>query len=141
MTMQTDSKSPEFLLLVRGTDWKGKLSADEIQVMMARFADWMEDLTKRGVLKGAQPLKDEGVYVTGRHENSVVDGPFAESKEAVGGYFLLQLDTFEQAVEIARNCPMVEYGGTLEVRPIAVICPMLAEHYAREKQKQEAAAV
>jgi hypothetical protein len=49
----------------------------------------------------------------------VTDGPFAESKEAIGGFFIIQADSFEQAVEITKGCPCLEYGQTIEVRAIA----------------------
>ena len=49
----------------------------------------------------------------------VADGPFAESKEAIGGYFLLAVDTMEEAVEIAKTFPTLDYGASVEVRPIA----------------------
>ena len=53
----------------------------------------------------------------------MADGPFAESKEAVGGYFLLQVEDLDEAVEIAKGCPLLEYGTTVEVRPVAAECP------------------
>ncbi len=64
---------------------------------------------------------------------TVVDGPFAESKEAIGGYFMVQADTLEEAVAIARECPGLAHGIKVEVRPVAATCEMLkdAEH-ARE---------
>jgi hypothetical protein len=57
----------------------------------------------------------------------VSDGPFAESKEAVGGYFLLQVNTFDEAVAIAQECPGLPYGVKVEVRPVAEVCPLVEE--------------
>jgi hypothetical protein len=62
-------------------------------------------------------LEHNGKIVAGR--NAVQDGPFAESKEAVAGFFIIQADSLEQAVEIAKNCPGLDYGQTVEVRAIA----------------------
>ena len=52
-------------------------------------------------------------------KNVVTDGPFAESKEAIAGFFLIQAEALEQAVEIAKGCPGLEFGQTVEVRAIA----------------------
>jgi hypothetical protein len=50
----------------------------------------------------------------------VTDGPFAESKEAIAGFFIIRADSLEQAVEIAKGCPCLEYGQTVEVREIVL---------------------
>jgi len=57
----------------------------------------------------------------------VSDGPFAESKETIGGYFLLKVNTLEEAVAIARECPGLPYGIRVEVRPVAGECPIYEE--------------
>jgi hypothetical protein len=57
----------------------------------------------------------------------VSDGPFAESKEAIGGYFLLDVPTMEEAVAIAQECPGLPYGARVEVRPVAAECPVASE--------------
>jgi hypothetical protein len=57
----------------------------------------------------------------------IVDGPFAESKESIGGYFLLQVDTLDEAVAIAQECPGLAYGIRVEVRPVAGECPIYDE--------------
>lgn len=122
--MSTQPTPPDYLLIVRGTHWDKRLSPQEIQAAMARWNVWFEDLQHRAALKGANPLEEEGVMVTGaKGRTSVVDGPFAESKEAVAGYFLLHVDSFDAAVAIARAYPLLDYGMTVEVRPVADMCP------------------
>jgi hypothetical protein len=69
----------------------------------------------------------------------VSDGPFAESKEAIGGYFLLQVGSFDEAVAIAQQCPGLAYGAKVEVRPVAENCPM-AEQARAEAQLAQASA-
>ena len=59
----------------------------------------------------------DGKILAGR--KAVTDGPFAESKEAIAGFFIIQADNLEQAVEIAKGCPGLEFGQTVEVRAIA----------------------
>ncbi|MEW6160220.1 MAG: YciI family protein [Verrucomicrobiota bacterium] len=121
--MNEQNKTPEYMLLFRGTHWDKTLSPEQIQNVMTRWMGWFERLTNQGVVKAGQPLTHEGRIVSGKQGRTVSDGPFAESKEAIAGYFLLQVETLDQAVEIARECPALEYGMTVEVRTVAAQCP------------------
>jgi hypothetical protein len=90
-------------------------------------------LTQEGKVKAAQPLANEGKIVSWKRGHTVADGPFAESKEAIGGYFLLRVG-LDEAIEIAKQCPALKYGVTVEVRPIVEQCPSVQkvnELYAR----------
>ena len=122
MNTQTNS---EYMLLFRGTDWTKGLSPEEIQTVMTNWRAWFERLTREGKVKAGQPLLNEGKIVSGKHGQVVVDGPFAESKETIGGYFLLQVDSLEGAVAIAQECPGLAYGATVEVRPVAAECQLM----------------
>lgn len=113
----------EYLLLFRGTGYMSGLSPEQMQVEAGKFMSWFERLKMEGACKGGQPLQREGKIVSGKGGRMIADGPFAESKEAIGGYFLIVADTLEQAVEIARGCPALERGMTVEVRPVAESCP------------------
>ena len=87
-----------------------------------RMLRFTEDLKTRGVLKASDALRSdaEGVRVESRGgKRSIVDGPFAESKEIVGGFFLIDCQTKEQAIEIANACPAAEWA-TVEVREVGV---------------------
>ena len=112
----------EYMLLFRGTHWDKDLSPEEIQKLVTRWYAWFEGLMQEGKCKAGHPLEREGKIVSGRKGRTVADGPFAESKEAIGGYFLLQVDDLDQAVEIANQCPGLEYGIDVEVRPVAERC-------------------
>jgi hypothetical protein len=118
-------KPNEYLLLFRGTEWHEGLSAEQLQKSMTQFKDWFDRLTAQGILKGANPLKREGKFVSGKNGRVVADGPYAESKEAIGGYFLLQVETLDEAVAIAKSCPTLEFGTIVEVRPVAEMCPLM----------------
>ena len=74
--------------------------------------------------------------VSGKNGRFVTDGPFAESKEAVGGYLVLDVETIEEAIAIAQSSPGLAYGGAIEVRPVAEECPLdiRARELAREEQ-------
>jgi hypothetical protein len=67
----------------------------------------------------------------------VADGPFAESKEAIGGYFLLQVKSLDEAVAIAKDCPGLAYGAVVEVRPVAEECPVAEEARAEAQFAQQ----
>jgi hypothetical protein len=78
-------------------------------------------LIQQGKAKGGQRLAHEGKIVSGKRERTVTDGPFAESKEAVAGYILLQVDNLNEAVEIAKEWPILEIDGvSIEVRPVLI---------------------
>ena len=121
--MSTQPTPSEHLLLFRGSQWDKGLSPEELQNAMDQFMSWFERLKQQGKLKAGQPLERSGKIVSGKNGRTVADGPFAESKEAVGGYFLLQVDSLEEAVAIAKQCPILEFGSTVEVRPVAEECP------------------
>jgi hypothetical protein len=95
---------------------------------MNKMMEWFEGLNKRGKIKGAQPLGRQGRVISGTDGQFVVDGPFTETKEAVGGYLVLQADSLNDAVEIAQSVPTLRYGISVEVRPILAECPILQRH-------------
>ncbi len=125
--MNTQSKTPEYMLLFRGTDWSQGLSPEEIQKVAGEWMAWFERLTAQGKAIAGNPLEREGRIVTGRNGHVVADGPFAESKEAIGGYFLLRVNDLEEAVAIAQECPGLAYGAKIEVRPVAERCSLSKE--------------
>ena len=114
--MTEKTVTSEYLFLFRGAHWHKGLSPEEIQNKLARFTAWFDQLESEGKCKSGHPLANDGRIVAGR--NLVTDGPFAEPKEAIAGFFISRADSLEQAVELARGCPGLEYGQTVEVRPI-----------------------
>lgn len=120
---------PEYLLLLRGTQFDQRLSMQDMQTAMANFTEWVSGLALSGKLKGAQPLGHDGKIVGGAggssRDRTVSDGPFAESKEAVGGYLLLTVQDLDEAVAIAEKCPLIDWGSTVEVRPVIQQCPTM----------------
>lgn len=120
--MNNETANPHYLLLIRGTHWESGLSPEEIQRFMGQFTAWHQRLEEAGKIVTAHPLAHEGKLVSGAKGSTVADGPFAESKEAVGGFFLLQVDSFDEAMEIAKASPVVDYGGSIEVRPVIARC-------------------
>jgi hypothetical protein len=135
--MSTTAPTSDYLLLLRGTHWHQSLSAEEIQKKLERFASWFERLTSEGKIKSARPLLHTGRIVTGK--SAVMDGPFAESKEAIAGFFIIQAGSLEEAVEIAKQCPALDYGQTVEVRPIALEPGEITS--ARERARSRTASI
>lgn len=121
----------EHLLLIRGTHWNSGLSPAELQRIMTGFYGWVEGLQSRGILRGAQPLMEEGRLVSGA-QSLVTDGVFAESKEAIAGYFLLAVASTDEAVKLAQACPILAHGAQIEVRPVANLCRPMADVKAME---------
>jgi len=108
------------LLILEPPGQRATRTLAEGEALYARMVEFSEQLKARGQLTAAQSLTSDasGVRVRGRGGNlGVVDGPFAESKELVGGFFLLTVATREQAVAIARECPAAEWA-TVEVREL-----------------------
>lgn len=120
-TTPTPPAKPEFLLLLRNTQLEKRLSLPEMEEAMQRLNGWLDRWKARGAIKGGQPLGDEGRILTGA-KRAVADGPFAESKEAVGGYILVQAGDFDEAMEIASEWPLLDYDGVVEVRPVLPQC-------------------
>ena len=115
------------MLIFRGTDWYKGLSPEEMQHVADHWMAWFKGLTEEGKAIAGNPLEQEGKIVSGKNGRVVSDGPFAESKETIGGYFLLKVNSLDEAVAIAQECPGLAYGIRVEVRPIAAECPVAAE--------------
>lgn len=121
MSTQTTS---EYMLLFRGNDWHKGLSPEQIQEVVNQMYAWLDRLTAEGKAKAGKPLFPEGKIVSQKKGRSVADGPFAESKEAVAGFFLLEVGSLDEAAEIAKEFPGLNYGASVEVRPVAPECPL-----------------
>lgn len=109
----------EYLFLFRGGDAKGmQQSPEKWQAHMQKWMAWMEAMGKQGRFAGAQPLDPSGRQVVGPRK-VVTDGPYLEGKEMVGGYLLCKADSYEDAVALAKGCPILEFDdGLVEVRAV-----------------------
>jgi len=130
--MSTQSQKG-YMLIFRGTDWYRGLSPEEMQQVADQWMTWFNRLKDQDKAVAGNPLEPEGKIVSGKNGRVVSDGPFAESKETIGGYFLLKVNTLDEAVAIAQECPGLPYGIRVEVRPVAGECP-IAEELRSEAQ-------
>jgi hypothetical protein len=140
MIMSTQTTS-EYMLLFRGTDWQKGLSPEEIQQVVNQMMAWFDRLTAEGKAKAGKPLFPEGKIVSQKKDRQVADGPFAESKEAIAGFFLLEVGSLDEAAEIAKDFPGLNYGATVEVRPVAPECSLnqvVAEKSAEQRARASA---
>lgn len=96
-------------------------SPTEIQQHLAKWNAWSNALLAAGRLAGGQPLEHPGTGKTIRGRDRVVtDGPYAESKDLVSGTVIVEAASLQEATELARDCPIFELDGSVEVRPVLV---------------------
>ena len=112
--MSTESSRPEYLVLSRGK-WDPNLSPDEIQAAIDKFYVWLDGLVQEGKMKPGQRLAREGKVVTKR---GITDGPFAEGKEVIGGYWFIVADSLDDAAALIAANPCISCGLVMEVRPL-----------------------
>ena len=105
----------EYLVIARG-QWDESFSREEVQNVIDEFYTWLDRLVSEGKMKRGQRLTYEGKTVS-RH-NVITDGPFGESKEVVGGYWLILAHNLDEAAQIAQGNPCLECGLFFEIRPI-----------------------
>lgn len=113
-----------YMLLFRnsGPEIHAHLSADQRQQLIVRWNAWFEDLVSEGKATEGQPLELDTRIVSGSGGARVVDGPFPEAKEAIGGYVKLMVSGLDEATAIARRHPGLAYGLIIEVRQLAPTC-------------------
>ena len=116
--MNAKKEKADYLLVFRDTTWDLQLTPDQLQKILDDWRIWFERLVAEGKCRGGLPLLSTGKVVSGKNGRTVADGPFAESKENIGGYFHLQVADEAEAVRIAQQCPGLEYGCVVEVRPV-----------------------
>ncbi len=111
---------PQYMLLLHDdpSSWKS-LSPEDLQKAFQKYFAWREKLRGKNILVGSAKLSDDaGKVMRGKGQARVTDGPYSETKEILGGYFTIEAPNYNAAVEECRDCPHLEYGGTIEVREV-----------------------
>src|SRR5215467_13029084 len=99
----------EFTYLFRGRN--ASQSPEEMQQHLGKWVAWMKELGAKGHIKEqGHPLERTGKVVS--------DGPYAEAKDVVGGFMVIEARDLTHAAEISKGCPILEVGGSVEVRPV-----------------------
>ena len=102
-----------------GSDIAPEMRAPEaMQGHMQKWFAWVEKLKKEGRYVSGEPLEPTGMFVSGP-KKIVTDGPFAESKELVGGFFIIHANNIQEAVALCDDYPDFKYNGKVQVRPVA----------------------
>lgn len=122
--METSSPAAPYMLFFRnsGPETHQHLSPAQRQQLVTRWNAWYDSLAAQGKAVEGQPLELETRLVSGTGGARIVDGPFAEAKEAIGGYVKLMVSGLEEATEIARQHPGLAYGLIIEVRSMTANC-------------------
>lgn len=89
-------------------------SPEQMQAIIKPFQDWVGSIAAQNKLVAPPKRWDSGGRVI--KNNSVTEGPYAEIKESLGGLILIRAENYDDAVEIAKGCPVIEWGATIEVR-------------------------
>jgi hypothetical protein len=110
-----------YMLLIYGDErgW-GSMSEEESAAEMGRWVAYTEAITAEGIMRAGDALQPTATATTVRvrdDETLVTDGPFAETREQLGGYYLIECDSLDQAIDAARRIPSVG-TGSVEVRPL-----------------------
>ena len=113
-----------YMLLFHGNDWDRQLSREQTQQRLERAMVWFDSVHQRGIVRGTHALARSGASISREKGECVLDGPYAESKEILGGYLLIQADSLEDAMAVARQYPMLDLGIEIEVRPVLTECPI-----------------
>src|SRR5689334_2459483 len=108
----------QFMIFLHGGDF-GPYSREEMQAVSARYLAWRQKVAGSARTTGGAPLADEIKSLRDAAPHTKVnDGPFTETKEVIGGYYFVEAESLEEAVEFSRDCPHLDFGGTVEVRRV-----------------------
>lgn len=104
------------MLIFLGPEYEDAgFSAEEMQTRMQRWKEWTEKIIGQGIFVDGQGLLKNAKTLKGSKDN-IFDGPYADTKETVGGYYVIKAESIEAAVEVAKDFPDFDLGGGVEVR-------------------------
>ena len=98
------------------------MSPEETQQSIQRYRDWSQSLAENGILRGGDKLTDDGVrFLNFNNGEIVLDGPFSETKETIGGIITIEATDYEEAASLLAACPIFSDDGNIELREIDVL--------------------
>jgi hypothetical protein len=111
----------DFMMIFIGEDYADLgLTPEEIQNRMGKWGAWHEKMEKAGIVKYGEALHAKAKHITGPNR-IVTDGPFAETKDLIGGFYVIKAESFDSVVKIAQDFPDYDLGSTVEIREVMVI--------------------
>lgn len=106
----------QFMLLIHDGDWS-ELSPEQMQETINKYIAWTRKLADQGRMVAGDELKEGGRKLIVKN-GQIVDGPFTETKELIGGYFVIKAKDYDDAVAITKECPTFDHGGAVQIREI-----------------------
>jgi hypothetical protein len=109
----------EYLLLFRGGLDFAKAPQEQVQEVILQWKEWVDELTRKDIYIGGERLtRNEAVVVSG-NARQIIDGPYKANEEMVGGFIGIRADDLQRAIAIAKDCPIFNFDGNVEIREVA----------------------
>jgi hypothetical protein len=118
----------DFMFIFRNGPEPLGYSPEQMQQHMQKWFAWIEELRAKNIYVAGEPLTPAAGKVVKGAKALVTDGPFAESKELVGGFFIIKAASLEEAAAIAKACPDLQINGSVEVREVMKVEDMVQTH-------------
>ena len=111
----------DYVFLFRGGLDFTKASPEQLQQVITNWKNWTEELSKKGIYSGGDRLTRNDAAVVKGSARQIVNGPYVEIKEIVGGYIKIKADNLQHAIEISKGCPIFKFDGIVEIREVAKV--------------------
>ena len=108
----------DYLFLFRGGLDFTKASPEQLQEVLTNWKNWTEELSKKGIYNGGERLTRNDAAVVRGNNKQIIDGPYNESKEIIGGYISIKAKNLQEAIEISKGCPIFNFDGNIEIREV-----------------------
>ncbi len=112
---------PNYMLLLHEQPMDySQFSPEQIEAVIGEYITWRKKIEADGKYVASDKLKDEGGRLLTGYEGGfrVTDGPYAEAKEVIGGYYTISAADYDEAVDVSKSCPHLKYGGRIELREV-----------------------
>jgi hypothetical protein len=120
--MATAASAYMFIFHESSPETYAAMSTEQRRAALERWNAWCDSIAADGRLRQGQPLGSAIRVVSGTRGAHISDGPFSEAKEFIGGFIIVEAASMEEATEIARRSPSLQYGLEIEIRPVAQAC-------------------
>jgi hypothetical protein len=107
-----------YMVMFRGMLCDKDLAPEEIQTVASQWTAWFDRLTQQGKIKSSRTFVNQGKIVSCKNGQVVIDDCFAETRETIFAYMLLEGNSLAEAVKVTKKCPSLSYGASAEIRPI-----------------------
>lgn len=112
---------PNYMLLLHEQPMDySQFSPEQIEAVIGEYIAWRKKIEADGKYVASDKLRDEGGRLLTGYEGGfrVTDGPYAEAKEVIGGYYTISAADYDEAVDVSKSCPHLKYGGRIELREV-----------------------